>query len=132
MFTGKQTPLSKDHKKRYSHMSSAPQELQALFLTTQTCEIFGLKPGTDVTVDSPLKSVFRVKLLADIATRRAISDFQPFKEVIEKYPHDSLVFFFDAEWRYGQNFAFALTPAAAENLLNVDILDRTFLTIKAA
>ena len=105
-----------------------PNGLQALFLTTQTCEILGLRAGVDVTADLPFKKIPRAALLDDIKARRAISDFQPYRDVIGKYPEDTMVVVYDVEWKYGQNFYFCLTPAAAQDITNVT----EFVTIRRA
>jgi hypothetical protein len=59
-----------------------PEGIQPLFLSTPTCEIFNLRPGTDISAESPLKKLQKSDIMADIQQRRAISDFQPYKEQI--------------------------------------------------
>lgn len=60
--------------------NKVPEGVQPLFLATPTCEIFKLRPGTDISAESPLKKLKKADILADIQTRRAISDFQPYKD----------------------------------------------------
>lgn len=65
-------------------MSEIPPNGQvALFLTGATCELFECIPGNQATAENPIIRLKKEKLLLDIQTRRAISDFQPYKEMIQ-------------------------------------------------
>jgi hypothetical protein len=66
-------------------IATLPSSYQPLFLATASCEIFNLKPGVDVTAESPMKLLSKASLLADIDNRRAVSDFQPYKNLIAVY-----------------------------------------------
>jgi hypothetical protein len=63
--------------------ATVPEGIQPLFLAGQTCEIFQVRPGSDVTIEAPVKQIRKQDLLADISNRRAVSDFQPYKDRIE-------------------------------------------------
>lgn len=117
-----------------SETAAIPPGYQPLFLATASCEIFNLRPGVDVNAETPMKMIPKTDILADIDTRRAVSDFQPFKSVIsvnilllqlaiaytiQAYPNESLLVFFDAEWKYGQNFYIITSAEAAESILHV-------------
>ncbi len=96
-----------------------PEGIQPLFLATPTCELFNLRPGTDISAEAPIKKLQKAEILADILQRRAISDFQPFKELIASYPGDEMLIVLDFEWKYGQNFYLCIAPEAADRILNV-------------
>lgn len=99
-----------------------PANCQPLFLATQSCELFQLRPQVDVTADQPRKLLSKQQLLADIQQRRAVSDFQPFKSWIDQYPDDQgMLIVYDAEWVYGQNFYLCLTVEAMQAILNVSL-----------
>ena len=62
--------------------NKVPDGVQPLFLSSPTCEIFNTKTGVDVTPEKPTILLKKEAIMADIIARRAISDFQPYKEAI--------------------------------------------------
>ncbi|KAI8613318.1 WD40-repeat-containing domain protein [Chytriomyces sp. MP71] len=94
-----------------------------LFLAGMTQDIFKIKGGEDVTIDKPCKIIPKADILADIQTRRAVSDFQPFKDRIMEYPDDELLVYYDAEFKYGQNFVLVISREVVEHILRPPTVD---------
>ncbi|KAJ3219382.1 WD repeat-containing protein 63 [Dinochytrium kinnereticum] len=120
-----QTPSKSLEKSFGSEAFSAPNpnlEIPAegilpLFLTTMTQELFHVKTNEEVTAEKPIKIIPKADLLSDIQARLAISDFQPAKAYILDYPAEELVLYFDATYKYGQNFFLCISPETANAIL---------------
>ncbi|ORY28245.1 WD40 repeat-like protein [Rhizoclosmatium globosum] len=94
-----------------------------LFLAGMTQDIFKIKGNEDVTREKPIKIIPKADLIADVMARRAVSDFQPYLDLIKNYPDDELLLYFDADFIYGQNFVLATTPAAVDAILRPPVID---------
>ncbi|KAJ3118520.1 WD repeat-containing protein 63 [Phlyctochytrium bullatum] len=88
-----------------------------LFLTTMTQELFHVKSNEEVTAEKPIKIIPKADIVSDIQSRLAISDFHPAKSYILDYPGDEILLYFDASFKYGQNFVLCITPEAAQAVL---------------
>ncbi|KAI9350807.1 WD40-repeat-containing domain protein [Obelidium mucronatum] len=95
----------------------------ALFLSGMTQDIFKIKSNEDVTAEKPIKIIPKADIVADVMARRAVSDFQPYLAMIQAYPADELLLYFDAEFKYGQNFFMCTTPAAVDAILRPKTVD---------
>lgn len=97
-----------------------PEGAVPLFLSSKTQEIFDCRADEVVTEDNPFKFIAKEDILKDMFNRAAISDFHPFKEIIQNYPTDEILVVYDPEFKYGQNFIIATTEEAKEELLKVE------------
>ncbi|KAJ3030977.1 UNVERIFIED_CONTAM: hypothetical protein HDU68_007177 [Siphonaria sp. JEL0065] len=55
----------------------------SLFLSGMTQDIFKIKSNEDVTAEKPIKIIPKADIIADVMARRAVSDFQPYLEMIK-------------------------------------------------
>ena len=60
-----------------------PEGCVPIFLATKTQEIFSLRMDEDITSSAPYRLIKKEELLKDVFNRAAVSDFQPFKKIIE-------------------------------------------------
>ncbi|KAK6099299.1 hypothetical protein MT418_000733 [Batrachochytrium dendrobatidis] len=89
-----------------------------LFLTGTTQDIFKIKIGENVNINTMFKVIPKSDLISDIQTRLAISDFYPAKQIINQFPHEELLVHYDPEFKYGQNFFICTTIEAMNAILN--------------
>jgi hypothetical protein len=107
-----------------------PAGIFPVFLTMTTQEMFKVVSGTDVTEVMPCKRVNVAAILKDINFRGVISDWQPAKAQIEKYPTDlpkvegddpetsaHLLCVMDDDNVYGQNYFICLNEETAQEIL---------------
>ncbi|OAF68653.1 hypothetical protein A3Q56_03605, partial [Intoshia linei] len=96
-----------------------PSDVSAIFMSTQSQEIFQCATDKDVTDENPLKLISKDLILKDFYNRAAVSDFSPFKKFINKYTGNELLLMYDPEYAHGQNFIVALTEDAKKELLEL-------------
>jgi hypothetical protein len=90
-----------------------------LFLTSQSQSIVKCVIGEDVTTDRMFRMIPKADLMADMATRLAISDFTPAKPEILAYPRESMMLHYDPEYKYTQNFFLVVSPDTVDSILLV-------------
>ncbi|KAI8810116.1 WD40-repeat-containing domain protein [Cladochytrium replicatum] len=95
----------------------SPDSIMPLYLTTQTTELFRIRPGEDVNALKPFRMIPKSDFLADLHARAAISDFHPAKQAIIDYPGEELLVHWDCEFKYGQNFFLCIKPEAVDSIL---------------
>ncbi|XP_019481953.1 PREDICTED: WD repeat-containing protein 63 [Hipposideros armiger] len=93
-------------------------EIYPLLLTTKTQEIFNCRANEDFTDEQPYKLIKKQDIFADFHKRAAVSDFYPFKKIIQEYPGDELLLVYDKDFKYGLNFYLIGTEEGKENYLN--------------
>ncbi|KAF6346020.1 hypothetical protein mRhiFer1_018328 [Rhinolophus ferrumequinum] len=93
-------------------------EIYPLLLTTKTQEIFNCRVNEDFTDEQPYKLIKKEDFFADFHKRAAVSDFYPFKKIIQEYPEDELLLVYDKDFKYGFNFYLIGTEEGKENYLN--------------
>nr|XP_019565768.1 PREDICTED: WD repeat-containing protein 63 isoform X1 [Rhinolophus sinicus]XP_019565769.1 PREDICTED: WD repeat-containing protein 63 isoform X1 [Rhinolophus sinicus]XP_019565770.1 PREDICTED: WD repeat-containing protein 63 isoform X1 [Rhinolophus sinicus] len=93
-------------------------EIYPLVLTTKTQEIFNCRVDEDFTDEQPYKLIKKEDIFADFHKRAAVSDFYPFKKIIQEYPGDELLLVYDKDFKYGLNFYLIGTEEGKENYLN--------------
>ena len=59
-----------------------PPGIIPLFLTAASSAIFCCKPNVDVTAEKPYVWINLQQIVDDVAQRRVISDFQPYKDML--------------------------------------------------
>ncbi|KAJ3331023.1 WD repeat-containing protein 63 [Blyttiomyces sp. JEL0837] len=94
-----------------------PEGIIPLFLTSMTQDMFKIKTGEDLTVDKPIKIVPKADIVSDIQSRLAISDFHPAKAQILEYPGEEMLLYYDADYKYGQNFFLCITLEAFDAII---------------
>ena len=60
-----------------------PEGCVPIFLATKTQEIFSVRMDEDIKATAPYRLIKKEELLKDIFNQAAVSDFQPFKKIIE-------------------------------------------------
>ncbi|KAM5267372.1 dynein axonemal intermediate chain 3 [Hipposideros larvatus] len=93
-------------------------EIYPLLLTTKTQEIFNCRANEDFTDEQPYKLIKKQDIFADFHKRAAVSDFYPFKKIIQEYPGDELLLVYDKDFKYERNFYLIGTEEGKENYLN--------------
>ncbi|KAM3619936.1 uncharacterized protein V6R79_016014 [Siganus canaliculatus] len=107
-----------------------PDDIFPLLLTSATQELFGCTADRDVTRDEPHKLLSRERIIQDMKTRAAVSDFSPAKQIVLDYPEDELLLVFDRTFTYGQCFYLVVTPEAKERILKPPELPTTEVSEK--
>ena len=97
--------------------ANLPKGAFTLFLSGKTQEICGVVQDEDVTEEVPYKMVAIETIKQDMFKRAAICDFSVFKEKINSYPEDSILVVFDVDFEFGNNFYFAATASARDEIM---------------
>ena len=94
-----------------------PKGAFTLFLSGKTQEICGVVQDEDVTEEVPYKMVAVETIKQDMFKRAAVCDFSAFKDKINSYPEEEILIVFDADFEYGNNFYFAATVEARDEIM---------------
>jgi WD40 repeat protein len=97
-----------------------PDGCLAVFITGTTQQLFNIKTRTQITEEEPFRRIPKEggndSLLGDIQFRGAISDWQPYKDAIAKYPGPELLVYYDFDSDYGQNFVICISVEGEANI----------------
>ena len=90
-------------------VSSTPTGMTPIFLSGATQGIFECVADVNVTAAAPTKLIKKDSIMDDIKKRAAVSDFKPMMDIFGSYAGAEILFVYDAEFEFGQNFMFAPT-----------------------
>lgn len=114
-----QVQITGNPRKTNNNRYNNPEPLTGiapLFLTNQSQRIAKVFIGEEVTTECMYRMVPKSDLIADMATRLAISDFTPFKKEILAYPRDEMLLHYDPEYKYGQNFFLCINTDVCDSI----------------
>lgn len=91
-----------------------PAGLESLFLTGNTQAAHKVRTGEDLTEAVPYALVSKAAVLEEVQFKGQISDLYALKDKLKKYAPDEVLFVWDVEEVYGNNFLIAVTEAARD------------------
>lgn len=95
-----------------------PAGMESIFITGTTQAAHKVRTGEDLTEEHPYGFVSRQALLDEIQFKGAISDFHALKDKLKKYSAEQVLFVWDVEEVYGNNFLIAVTESARDAQLD--------------
>jgi hypothetical protein len=99
-----------------------PPGLYRIFLTSTTQQQFNLRADEDVHQDDTIRYIPKQAVMDDIKQKLAVSDFYPYKSLIEEYNEDDILLIYDYEFQYDKNFYICLSSTLRENINNVSLI----------
>lgn len=103
---GKQQVEAEEEEMQPVEDPGPPPEPTPIFISVPSQEIYECvtEGEKDVSEANPMKFVLLQTIQDDLKTRRAVCDFAPFKDKINKFKGESVLLVYDAAYVYGENF----------------------------
>ena len=114
------SPTGKRPAAGKSVATSMATGMTPIFLSGATQGIFECVADVNVTAAAPMKLIKKDAIMDDIKKRAAVSDFKPYIESFQNYSGQEILFVYDAEFEFGQNFTYAPTEEVKAAELKVE------------
>ena len=88
---------------------SSSTGMTPIFLSGATQGIFECVMDVNVSAAAPTKLIKKDAIMEDIKKRAAVSDFKPYMDSFGSYGGAEILFVYDSEFEFGQNFTYAPT-----------------------